>query len=348
MSRALRFRARRHVGGWTPADGLVKPRPEAMAVLEKHQTDHRSFSPTALQHFAACPYRFLLNAIHRLAPREIPEPIEEIDPLERGTLVHEVLYRLLSKLREESLLPIIPGNLDRLRGELDQILDAVATDFAERLAPAIPRVWEDGIASIRADLREWLNRAAKEPGWVPWKFELSYGLPHGAERDPDSRPDPVALDAGILLRGSIDLVERNPAGQLRATDYKTGKVRVEPGAVISGGKYLQPSLYALALEKLFPGTTIHSGRLYYCTQAGGYAEREMPLDAEARQGVEEVARIVGASLVHGFLPAAPDSSEGGACTWCDYNVVCGPGEVERVSHKRQTELADLIALRGQR
>ena len=53
-------------------------------------------------------------------------------------------------------------------------------------------------------------------------------------------------------------------------------------AVVDGGAALQPVLYALAVEKLFPGQTVESGRLYYCTAAGGFAERTVPLDAAAK------------------------------------------------------------------
>ena len=35
------------------------------AVLATQRLAARSYSPSALQHFAACPYRFLLHAIHR-------------------------------------------------------------------------------------------------------------------------------------------------------------------------------------------------------------------------------------------------------------------------------------------
>ena len=84
--RALRARARRWLKRWTPADGLVDPGPEVRAALASHRPGARSYSPTALQNFAACPYRFLLQAIHRLEPREEPEAIEVIDPLTRGAL----------------------------------------------------------------------------------------------------------------------------------------------------------------------------------------------------------------------------------------------------------------------
>ena len=47
--------------------------------MAKHTLGVRPFSPTALQNYAKCPYRFLLHSIHGLAPREIPEAIDELD-----------------------------------------------------------------------------------------------------------------------------------------------------------------------------------------------------------------------------------------------------------------------------
>ena len=65
----------------------------------KHALGMRSYSPTALQNYAACPYRFFLQAIHRLAPREVPEAIDELDPLQRGSLIHEIQFELFERLR---------------------------------------------------------------------------------------------------------------------------------------------------------------------------------------------------------------------------------------------------------
>ncbi|HET9752471.1 MAG TPA: PD-(D/E)XK nuclease family protein, partial [Myxococcales bacterium] len=341
LRRALRARARRWLKRWTPADGLVQPGEAALEALQKHQLSARAYSPTALQNYAACPYRFVLQAIHRLSPREAPEAIDEIDPLSRGSLIHEAQFKFLRKLDISGDLPI--RDLGAAQERLEEIVDEVARKWEDDLAPAIPRVWSDCVAGVKIDLREWLRRTVEDGGWAPWRFELAFGLRSGDERDPHSTAEPVALDEGIRLRGSIDLVEKAADGALRATDYKTGKVRAPGGTVIDGGATLQPALYALALEKLFPGTRVEGGRLYYCTHAGEYTSVPVKLDGGTRGSIEKLAQTVSQALAAGFLPAAPrDERE---CEWCDYLPVCGPGEFRRVSRKPKDALQPLVQLR---
>jgi RecB family exonuclease len=348
LGRALRFRGRRWRRRWSKADGLVDPDPEAARALEAHRLAARSYSPTALQSFAVCPYRFLLHAIFRLSPREAPEEIEELDPLQRGSLVHDVQFELLGVLRDEQLLPVTRANLPAARAHLERVLRRVADERKEELCPAIERVWQDAIAGIEADLREWLERMADDPSWVPWRFELAFGLrgfEHRGQRDPGSSEEDVRLDEGIRLRGSIDLVERAADGTLRATDHKTGRVRAKENAVIEGGQILQPVLYALALEKLFAGQAVAEGRLYYCTSTGGFQDRRMPLDETARLAAARVAETIDGAIAAGFLPAFPGQ---GQCRWCDYQVVCGPWEEQRTRSKPGEKLVPLQRLRSMR
>jgi CRISPR/Cas system-associated exonuclease Cas4 (RecB family) len=349
LARALRFRWAR----WDPkqlrsSDGLVQPPEEALAAIREHMTDKRSFSPTALQNFAACPYRFLLSAVHKLSKREEPEAIEDMNPLTRGSLVHEVQYRLLTLLREEGLLPITAGTLAPAHERLEGVLAEVAREYFDQLSPAIKRVWDDGIANIGADLREWLRRMVDDPEWTPAHFELSFGLKDVRQQDVKSMDEPALLDIGLRLRGSIDLVEQRRDGALRATDHKTGKVRAKKDdTVIGGGEILQPVLYALTLERMFPGTKVVDGVLYYCTTAGGFEKVSVPLDDNARAAARMVAKTVGDALANGFLPAAPNVEKKGysACTWCDFKDVCGPYEEVRMRKKPQGPLKVLADLR---
>ncbi|HMI30195.1 MAG TPA: PD-(D/E)XK nuclease family protein [Candidatus Limnocylindrales bacterium] len=345
LARALRARGRRWLRRWTPADGFVEPDAEAMAALARHRMGARSFSPTALEHFSACPYRFFLQAVHRLQPREEAEALETIDPLTRGALFHEAQFGVLTALRDGGYLPLDPERLEVARELLDEVVNRVAAEYEERLAPAIPRVWADGVNAIRADLREWLSRAARgAKGWVPYRFELSFGLAERSRATADSAsvPDAVTVLDGALLRGSIDLVERRSEGMLRVTDHKTGKARVPDGAVVWGGKALQPMLYALAAEALLK-EPVESGRLYYCTADGDFTERVIPLDDVSRGHTRSALGVVARAIEEGFLPAAPDK---GACRWCDYRRVCGPNEEYRTARKPGDKVTDLHKLRS--
>jgi len=348
LARALRSRYQRWSRRWTSADGLTSRSAAAQAIMGAHALTARSYSPTALENYARCPYRFFLQAIHRLVPREVPAAIDELDPLQRGSLVHDVQFELLARLRDEGLLPVRATTLEHAHQALDIILAQVAARYKDHLAPTIERVWENGIAAIRADLREWLRKASEDDsGFVPWRFELSFGLAQRPERrqaDPRSVPGAVNLACGIELRGSIDLVERHPSGLLRVTDHKTGKAQANSDQLIAGGTSLQPLLYALAVEKLFAGeATVSGGRLYFCTSRGRFSEQLVPLNDRSRDAALQVAEAIGGALSRPFLPAAPDK---GQCDLCDYQVVCGPYEEIRSARKPQGALEALALLRA--
>jgi CRISPR/Cas system-associated exonuclease Cas4 (RecB family) len=262
-----------------------------------------------------------------------------------------VQYRLLTQLRDEGLLPLAAAALERARRMLEDTLADVAAEYESKLSPAIERVWRDAVAGIGADLREWLRRTSEDQEWTPAHFELSFGLKDARAQDARSTDDPVVLDIGLRLRGSIDLVERTRSGSLRATDHKTGKVRAKNNeTVIGGGEILQPVLYALALERLFPGVRVEDGVLYYCTATGGFEKIRVALDDEARAAARTVAKAVGDHLANGFLPAAPNLVKKGqsACTYCDFLRVCGPYEEVRTRKKPQGSLKTLADLRKRR
>jgi len=126
LARALRTRFQRWSKSFTAADGLTSRSEVVRAIMAKHALRVRSYSPTALQSYACCPYQFFLRAIQGLAPREVAEAIDELDPLQRGSLIHDVQFKLFAQLRDERLLPVRPGNLDRAWQKLDAVMAEVA------------------------------------------------------------------------------------------------------------------------------------------------------------------------------------------------------------------------------
>jgi CRISPR/Cas system-associated exonuclease Cas4 (RecB family) len=180
---------------------------------------------------------------------------------------------------------------------------------------------------------------------VPEYFEYGFGLSRelAAEgRDPSSRAEPVCVDGRFTLRGSVDLIERKRGGGvLRVTDHKTGKNRTTWKTVIGGGAILQPVLYSLAVQEAL-GEPVTSGRLFYCTAAGGFTDHEIPINDASRRAGLEALEIIDRAIELGFLPAAPARR---ACAWCDFRPVCGPHEERRVAGKMREKLGDLAALR---
>jgi len=344
LRRSVISRWARGKSAWTSSDGLIKVAPGTKAAIDANRLGARPYSLSALQRFSTCPYQFLLATIYRLQPWDEPEPLVRMDPLTRGSLFHKVQAEFYRKMQSAGALPVTPAGLETAIAALDEALTRVAAEYAEKLAPAIDRVWHDEIGEIRRDLGIWARKLVDDPTWVPAYFEFSFGLSDDG-RDPRSLPDPITIDGRFVLRGSVDLIEHQPGLDiLRVTDHKTGKNRSTPDLIVGGGATLQPVLYSVAIEQGL-GKKVFAGRLFYATTAGGFVEHSIPINDYTRGQGLEVLTIIDRAVELGTLPAAPADR---ACTWCDFRPVCGPREQERVSHKAQDTMADLRALRAMR
>jgi ATP-dependent helicase/nuclease subunit B len=190
LTRSLRARWSRWNRKWSTADGLILTPSSALKPLDRFRISARSYSPSALQLFACCPYRFALSAAMGLSPLKEASALERLDPVTRGNLFHEVQKRLVPALNG---YPADQTAFSNASKELDRILDETASEFAERLAPAIDQIWKNEVERLRADLRAWLVCVATEQtGWVPVEPEQTF-------RD-------KAIAGGWKLSGRMDLV----------------------------------------------------------------------------------------------------------------------------------------------
>ncbi|MDX2165447.1 MAG: PD-(D/E)XK nuclease family protein [Deltaproteobacteria bacterium] len=342
LGRSLRARyARWELRSWQEVDGLTRPSPAAAEQLQQLGLTQRAYSPSALQHYAACPYRFFLAAVQRLAPREERAALDQLDPLTRGRLVHQVQAETLRGLEAAGALPLGDATLACAESVLLTTLARVAAQAADDLAPPIARVWDDAVASLRTDLLTWLRQLAAAGGnWRPAYVEYAFGLTVGAAHDPASRSDEAIIAPGYRLRGAVDLIERRADGALRVVDHKTGLDRTRPGLVVGQGETLQPVLYGLAVEAAL-GAPVADARLSYCTARGGFSERVVTLDARARRSGADVLRLIDSAITAGRFPPAPREK---ACEHCDFRMVCGPYEERRAANK--PSLPELDLLRG--
>jgi CRISPR/Cas system-associated exonuclease Cas4 (RecB family) len=350
LQRSVRERFMRARRPWTHWDGIVEATDRIRHVLADQRLGTRVYSLSALQKYSTCPYQFLLGAVYRMRPSDDLGPLQRLDPLTRGSLFHAVQTAFYRRMQAAGELPITAANRNRALAVLDEALAEIAAEQYEELAPAIDRVWNDEISSIRRDLRLWvdaLTRAVDGGTWMPRYFEWAFGIKDGGPlavgRDPGSRREPVSIAGRFLLHGSIDLVEERPlTGELRVTDHKTGRCRGKDHMVVGGGAMLQPVLYSLALEQA-TGRPVVEGRLYYATTDGGYRIVPIAMTPQARTLGVEVLEAIDRGIEKGFLAPAPADK---ACSWCDFRPVCGPNAERRISRvKAQEPLADLLRLR---
>ena len=166
--------------------------------------------------------------------------------------------------------------------------------------------------------------------------------------------EPILLDAmrerigGGLATNSSRLEEERLALALAAGAAEQRICFSYPRLDLDQARARVPSFYALEAVRAAEGrlpdfAEVTSGRLYFCTSTGGFAEQVVPLNKRSRDAADQVAEAVGEALAQPFLPAAPDD---GQCNICDYRVVCGPHEERCTARKPQGNLGPLLVVRA--
>ena len=327
LARALRREYLRASRRWTAADGFLKPGPEVIRLLENHRPGARSYSATGLQAYAECPYQFYLRNLVGLHPIEVPQAVEVLDPLSRGSLLHEVYFHLGERLRAAGLMPLPAARRDEAFEVAREAFGFVERQFRDRLAPAYDRLWRDQMDGLLGDLGGLLDHLVQSRVSIR-RNEFVFGMRARNPADPESRSEPAILPGGLRLKGAIDAVERLPDGRIQITDYKTGKAPRETpseGAVTLGGRTLQPLLYAFAWEAVSHESVAQS-RLFFSTVRGIYRETLVNTGVPpAREVLEEFVHLLDEAISRGHFPALPDPNAPYApCDYCEFRPVCGP------------------------
>jgi RecB family exonuclease len=314
----------------TAYDGLVAWPPGGEEETALADAVRQALDPTAagwpvsasrLATYAQCGFRYMLQYVLRLEPALEPEERTLLDPLERGTLFHEVAERFLRELRDTQQLPVTdtPEMQARALALADEGLDGLVA----ACPPRYTFLWERERTRFREGVLSWLRREAANVGRSsPAYFEVAFGLGARTSTTPEPHdPQPLDVELGdgrrLRLSGKIDRIDRRPDGRLVLRDYKTGRAPwKDDGGQFKGGRQLQIPFYILAVAKLLPDKTVAEAILDYV-----YCGRQVGFDLESVTGERFRA------LLRGMLDAIAQGrfvQEPSSCTWCDYTAVCGP------------------------
>ena len=164
-------------------------------------------SPTVLETYAMCPYRFFLDRLLRVKPLDEPETIIELDALTRGIVIHEFSRRSSPSTRRRP-----PHGQPRRRSSASSARSPSACSRRSRLAglAGAPITWKRERTEIVDDLARWLDSEIADPGTFPERaFEVAFGGTWpGKDESPllDRRAARARRSAGrsCRLRGRID------------------------------------------------------------------------------------------------------------------------------------------------
>lgn len=318
---------------FAPRDGVTSELAAEIARKLDPVTAPGPISASRLAVFARCGFQYLLQYVLRLEPVEEPEERRRLDPLERGSIFHEVAEEFLRERRDRGELPLV--DRAELRRRLDELADAHLDALVRKSPPRFTTLWEKERARFKAGMRDWLQREI-EGGQkaVPAHLELAFGVSRESAPGEPHLVEPLAIDLGdgrtLRVSGKIDRIDRRPDGTLVLRDYKTGRAPRDDGGLFRGGKQLQIPFYILAAARMFPETPVVEAFLDYVD--GG---RQVGVDPAVVRSDSFRALLRGLvdAIAKGHFVQEPT-----ACEWCDFKVVCGPTPL--LQRRRQLKLGD--------
>jgi ATP-dependent helicase/nuclease subunit B len=288
------------------------------------RVDERVWSASALETFADCPVKWLVDRVLR------PNALEpDAEQLVRGSYAHKVLERTYRGLREQTgERRVTRENLPVAERLMRQALSEEQRSFP--ISPKETRV-RAAVRRLEFDLLRHLRQEADYDGsFEPEYLELGFGYEEDRHR--------LELGDGVAVGGFIDRVDTWD-GRALVRDYKSGST-VTPVARWQTDRRLQAAIYMLAVKRML-GLDPAGG--VYVPLAGrepkprgllseelreelgsGFTKNdflpEAEFDAVLDQAEQTVVELVG-QVRRGEVKPCP-----GTCSWrgegCTYPSIC--------------------------
>ncbi len=299
--------------------------------LRREWDDHRAFTVSELEDYAVCPIKFLFSRLFGL-DIEMKFP-GEINPAERGMIVHDILARFHRAVMERGGIDNAFSDRDAMKRLMGDICERVFSEHAD-VFTGLHRV---AASSERRFLRGWMEAylereeayAAGEP-FRPAYCEVGFGrhVRDGAEEHP---PLSVGHDGEtVLVQGRIDRIDIAPGRRsplVRVIDYKIGGYTAS-GADLAAGFDLQIPLYLkAAVESIMPGAEVHDGMFYGLREMElkGYRIDRKPLTGDGWQEFINVACTAAVASARGIRAGLFPSAGCGKNDRCGFLSICRGG-----------------------
>ena len=315
MANALHARNARNGSVLSLWDGLLGPDIPSIAAIGARDYP---VSPSALETWATCPYKFFLSRILRVAA----PPEEEEDALsaaDKGSLVHKILERFVTE-----------GN----HTDTD-LLNLAEKEFAnaqERGITGYPLLWDMTKEDIRAGLRNFLTTEAE---WLPdLAIESSAEQSFGAGSEIGEVKVAVANLGEIWFRGKIDRIDVVGSEVLVRTSKPGNRTRISTehkDERLTGpwptARAMQLPVYVAAARAKYPDPAVQISGSYCFPLADRNTHDVAPYAEHDWQEFHAPLFAIVDAARRGVFPATPETAgdsdqERGNCKYCDFNRLC--------------------------
>lgn len=329
LERGREAAAARAGAAFTAWDGFV---PRAGALLDPTAATGKVLSAGGLETAGACPLRFFFKYALEIAPPEelVIEETRWLDPLRRGSLLHELFEDFMRELIAAGRLPSFERDRPRLIALFEAKIAAALDDCPPPSTAVFQREREEFTTIAETFLRDEED-FCREARSTPAFLEASLGLPPGKHGTAIDTLEPVFVPlpggGGIRTRGRVDRIDRigEAPGTWAIWDYKTGGTygyeRADP---FVEGRKIQPYLYVRMVEQrlrgeIGPAETVRSfGYFFPGLKAMG---NRYLWAAERLDGGGAILELLCRGIAAGAFVATTDP--GKDCGICDYRRICG-------------------------
>lgn len=299
----------------------------ARNALRQALAERHGWSVTEIENYAQCPRRYMLERLLNLREPDDPEQTLSLPHDKRGLLLHRVLEKTLGA----GVKPV----------DVEQSVRKLYAEYArENLTGGgvLDEVEVERIVQWAREMAEF--SAAQSEGFEVEATEQWLGR------------DGVPVDLGegrqANLRGRLDRVDINNAGEKRIVDYKSGKSKNSfTGQKLyddsfNQGSTLQLPLYLLAYGAAHPEAAAEAvGAAYwFLKRADGQAvPKAISFSNGFAQEKDDILRSVLRDIItgveHGRFMPRPDvaGTKNEYCEHCPFKALCEPQSRARMSHK---------------
>ena len=306
-----------------------------VAGLPAPDDPHTILTATQLEGWLGCPHAYFMQHVLRVKPIENPEELLSLEPMERGTLMHDVLEKWLERRLAEGVPAATEPWSEAAREDMVRLAAQACDDAERRGVTGHPLLWQRERELIMRDLLAFVladdERRARH-GLTPIATERPFGMDGGDPLEVEVRDGTT-----IRLRGRIDRIDRTADGRLVVTDFKTGKADsykdLTQDRPLADGTKLQLALYGLAMAPQAGEAGVRS-EYWFTSSRGEFKRVGYDLDDNATARLQTALQIIVGGLRRGLFPLKP--AEPG---WRMFNDCrfCDPDDLGTTDRHREWE-----------